>query len=108
MARFDLYHNPNEDTVRSTPYVVDIQSDHVGVLPTRIVIPLRRLKSLGYTGNPSDLLPVVTIDGEEHFLDTPAMAAVPFGYLGKPVANLEREGYRKAIADAQERLFGGH
>ena len=108
MARFDLYHNPNEDTAQSTPYVVDIQSDHVGVLPTRIVIPLRRLKSLGYSGSPSDLLPVITINSEGHFLDTPAMAAVPFSYLGRPVANLEKEGYRKAIEDAKERLFGAH
>src|ERR1700749_542970 len=99
MARFDLYHNPNEGTAQSTPYVVDIQSDHVGALPTRIVIPLRRMKSLDYTGNPSDLLPIVTMNGETHFLDAPAMAAVPFAFLGRPIANLAKEGYRQAIED---------
>ncbi|CAL8477967.1 MULTISPECIES: CcdB family protein [Caballeronia] len=106
MARFDLYINPNEDSRKSTPYVVDLQSDHVGSLPTRVVIPLRRSKVLGYSGTPSDLLPSFVIDGEDCFLDTPAMAAIPAGALGKRIGSLAE--FRGLIADARDRLFGGY
>ncbi|BCQ29630.1 CcdB family protein (plasmid) [Caballeronia sp. NK8] len=106
MARFDLYLNPNEDSRNSTPYVVDVQSDHVGSLPTRVVIPLRRSNLLDYTGAPSDLLPSFVIDGEDCFLDTPAMAAVPAGVLGKRIGSLGE--FRGLIADARDRLFGGY
>ncbi|AQH02239.1 hypothetical protein A9R05_24930 [Burkholderia sp. KK1] len=106
MPRFDLYTNPNEDSRETTPYVVDVQSDHVGSLPTRVVIPLRRSKILGYMGTPSDLLPGITIDGEDCFLDTPAMAAIPANVLGKRIGSLAE--FRALIADARDRLFGAY
>lgn len=106
MARFDLYNNPNEETQESTPYVVDIQSDHVGALPTRVVIPIRRYKILGYSGSPVDLLPILVISGEKCFLDMPAMAAVHKSELGRKIGSLAV--YREAISDAKERLFGSY
>jgi toxin CcdB len=36
MARFDLYANPDIETRN----LLDVQSSHVGILPTRIAIPL--------------------------------------------------------------------
>jgi toxin CcdB len=35
-----------------------MQSTHVGILSTRIVIPLRPVRHLAFSGNPSDLLPL--------------------------------------------------
>jgi hypothetical protein len=82
MAYFDLYGNPGDETRRLAPYLLDVQSTHVGILPTRIVIPLRPTLDLGFSGKPSDLLPVFEINGEKDFLDTPAMSAVPLNALG--------------------------
>jgi hypothetical protein len=71
-------------------------------LPTRIVIPLRLSLDLGFTGKPSDLLPVFEIDGKEHFLDTPAMSAVSLNALGRRIRSLA--GRRDVILAALDRI----
>ncbi|MDN7178747.1 CcdB family protein [Caballeronia sp. SEWSISQ10-4 2] len=106
MARFDLYGNPDDQTRRLAPYLLDVQSTHVGILPTRIVIPLRPTPDLGFSGKPSDLLPVFEINGEKHFLDTPAMSAVPLNALGRRIGSLA--DHRDAILAALDRIFGAH
>ena len=106
MARFDLYGNPDGGTRRLAPYLLDVQSTHVGILPTRIVIPLRPAPDLGFSGKPSDLLPVFEINGEKHFLDTPAMSAVPLNALGRRIASLA--DHRDAILAALDRIFGAY
>jgi toxin CcdB len=87
MARFDLYSNPDDETQRLAPYLLDVQSTHVGILPTRIVIPLRPTQSLAFSGTPSGLLPIFEINGDKHFLDTPAMSAIPLNALGGRVGS---------------------
>jgi toxin CcdB len=106
MARFDLYGNPDDGTRRLAPYLLDVQSTHVGILPTRIVIPLRPTSDLGFSGKPSDLLPVFEINGEKHFLDTPAMGAVPLNALGRRIGSLVDR--RDAILAALDRIFGAY
>jgi toxin CcdB len=106
MARFDLYANTDSETRRLAPFLVDVQSTHVGILPTRIVIPLRPLQHLAFSGKPSDLLPVFEIRGEKCFLDTPGMSAIPLNALGKHVGSLSDQ--REAILAALDRIFGAY
>jgi toxin CcdB len=106
MARFDLYGNPDDETRRLAPYLLDVQSTHVGILPTRFVIPLRPVRDLGFSGKPSDLLPVFEIDGENYFLDTPALGAVPLNVLGRRIVSLADR--RDAILAALDRIFGAY
>ena len=106
MARFDLYANPDDETRRLAPFLLDVQSTHVGILPTRIVIPLRPLQHLAFSGKPSDLLPVFEINGERCFLDTPGMSAVPLNALGGRVGSLSDQ--REAILAALDRIFGAY
>ena len=106
MARFDLYANPDDETRRLAPYLLDVQSVHVGILPTRIVIPLRHTSDLGFPGKPSDLLPVLEINGEGYFLDTPAMSAVPLNALRRRIGSLADQ--REAILAALDRIFGAY
>lgn len=109
MARFDLYDNPDDETRRFAPYLLDVQSTHVGILPTRIVIPLRPTPDLGFSGKPSDLLPVFEINGEKHFLDTPAMSAVPQNALNKRIGSLADPAMRSWLPrpDFRRLLNGG-
>ena len=51
MARFDLYDNSDDEMRRLAPYLLDVQSTHVGILPTRIVTPLRPTLDLGFQAN---------------------------------------------------------
>jgi len=106
MVRFDLYANPDVETRKLAPYLLDVQSAHVGVLPTRIVIPLRPVRHLAFSGKPSDLLPVFQIHGEECFLDTLGMSAVPLNALDKCIASLSDR--REAILAALDRIFGAY
>ena len=104
MARFDLYANPDDETQKLAPYLLDVQSTHVGVLPTRIVIPLRPARHLAFSGKPSDLLPVFEINGDECFLNTPGMSAVPLSALSKCIGSLSDR--RDAVLAALDRIFG--
>lgn len=106
MARFDLYANPDDETRRLAPYLLDVQSTHVGILPTRIVIPLRPARHLAFSGQPSDLLPVFEVNGEQCFLDTPGMSAVPLNALGNRISSLSDQ--REAILAALDRIFGAY
>ena len=106
MARFDLYANPDIETRKLAPYLLDVQSTHVGILPTRIVIPLRPVRHLAFSGKSSDLLPVFAIHGEECFLDTPGMGAIPLNALGKCIGSLADR--REAILAALDRIFGAY
>ena len=80
-----FFDRADDETRRLALYLLDVQSTHVGILPTRIVIPLRPTPDLGFSGKPSDLLPVFEINGENHFLDTHAMSAVPLTALGRRI-----------------------
>ena len=41
MARYDVYPNPGQNP--QVPFLLDVQSDLLSVLDTRVVVPLRRL-----------------------------------------------------------------
>jgi hypothetical protein len=49
MARFNLYVNPDIETRKLAPYLRDVQSTHVGILPTRIVTPPRPVRHLAFS-----------------------------------------------------------
>ena len=46
MGQFILYKNENKATKKTYPYLVDVQSDLLGELNSRIVIPLSAHKTL--------------------------------------------------------------
>ncbi len=102
MARFDVYANPFAPDRTHTPYVLDVQSDHLGPLATHVVIPLRTPKGFGALAR--GLNPMLRVDRRDVVLDTASLAPVPTSMLKKPVARLERQ--REDILDAIDTLFG--
>jgi toxin CcdB len=106
MARFDLDTNPDIETRKLAPDLLDVQSTHVGILPARIVIPPRPVRHLGFSGKSSDLLPAFEVNGEECFLDTPGMSAVLLNALGKCIGSLSDR--REPILAALGRIFGAY
>ena len=62
MARFDVYVNPGAHA-GTTPYLLDVQSDLLDRLGTRMVIPLRSLDQFAKVKLPTRLIPVLTIEG---------------------------------------------
>jgi toxin CcdB len=104
MARFDVYATPGHHT-DSTPYLLDVQSDLLDGLVSRVVIPLRRRERFPAVPLADRLTPTLSIAGAEFILETPKMGAVPRRALSAPVASLAAE--RERITAAVEFLFPG-
>ena len=103
MARFDIYRNGGTHQV-STPYLIDVQSNVLDLLNTRVVIPVRRLDHFAQVALPKDLIPVFVIEGIECMLDTPKLAAIPKSELKIRVGTLEAQ----EVIVALDRLFGAY
>ena len=105
MARFDVYANPGSHAT-TTPYLLDVQSDLLDGLDTRMVIPMRSLESFPKVKLSTRLTPVLTVQGEELLLETPKMGAIPQRALKTPVASLASE--QAQILAAPDFLFHGY
>lgn len=82
----------------------NVQSELLGHLVTRVVVPLSRLDVVG--GKTAQLLnPVFEIMGEQVVMLTQELAGVPVKPLGKAVANLE--GNRAEVIRALDVVFSG-
>ena len=104
MARFDVYPNPYAAERVHTPYLLDVQNDHLGPLGTRVVIPLRSTQ--GYGTPARGLNPLLDIAGTALVLDTAALAPVPAAML-KAAAH-RADAWRDDIQDALDTLFGSY
>ena len=90
MARFDVHENPNPATAQTAPFLLDVQSDLLEELATRLVVPLFRLDAVGSVA--SYLNPTFTINNIPVVMSTAEQAAVPVTALGTKVQTLrERE-----------------
>jgi toxin CcdB len=105
MARFDVYANPGEHA-RTTPYLLDVQSNLLDGLDSRMVIPLRDLAHFPKVKLSMRLTPVLRINGKDFLLETPKMGAVPQRILKTAVASLAHEQVQ--ITGALDFLFQGY
>ena len=105
MARFDVYANPGSQAA-TTPYLLDVQSDLLNGLESRMVIPLRSLKHFPKVKLSTRLTPIFTIEGKEYLLETPKMGAVPQKALKTPVTSLNQA--QDQITAALDFLFHGY
>ncbi|AYA41613.1 CcdB family protein [Xenorhabdus nematophila] len=85
-------------------YLLDVQSDIIDVLETRLVIPLF-LKSNFHGRIPTRLCPTLNIDGNEYLVMTHAMASIRVSMLGDEMTNVS--SHRQLIKDAMDLLFDG-
>ncbi|HEY6482951.1 MAG TPA: CcdB family protein [Steroidobacteraceae bacterium] len=87
MAQFTIYRNKNAHTKATFPLLVDVQSDLLEGLQTRVVIPLTKAAAL--TKKPlSKLTPSLEIEGEIYALMTPQLAGVARHDLGNALGSL--------------------
>jgi toxin CcdB len=105
MARFDVYANPGSHAA-TTPYLLDVQSDLLNGLDSRLVIPLRSLKHFPQVKLSAQLTPIFTIEGEACLLETPKMGAVPLRVLKSRVASLAEA--QDQVNGAMDFLFQGY
>jgi toxin CcdB len=104
MAQFTVYRNKNARTRTTFPLLVDIQSNLLDDLQTRVVIPLS--KSTHLTNKPlAQLTPILKFEGESYVLMTPELAGIARSDLGPPAGSLAE--HRDVILGATDFLLTG-
>lgn len=88
--QFDVFENPSPRMRDVYPYVVDVQSDLLSSLATRMVVPLS-VTALAATELPRRLCPVMTVNGRSLML-------VPF-----EAAPLDKRLLKTKMASLQDR-----
>jgi toxin CcdB len=103
MAQFDVYLNPNPDTRKSIPYLLDVQTDLLDTLATRVVVPLVLAEEMGLAAK--NLNPQFKIKGVAVVMSSAELAGIPNRSLGDKVASLKNK--RDEIITALDLLFTG-
>jgi toxin CcdB len=101
VAQFDLHRNPRRGLY---PFLLDVQSDVLARLSTRVVVPLMTTKRYG--ARPiSRLNPVTAVAGTSYVLVFQELAAVPPEAIGERVGSLADR--RAELIAAIDLLFTG-
>jgi len=103
MAQFSLYQN-HGDSNDIYPFFIDVQSELLDSLNTRLVIPLTPSARLEHRA-PDHLCPILHIDEGDFILLTHQMTSVPVSILTTPVHSLD--AFRDEIIAAIDFLITG-
>lgn len=104
MPQFIVYQNKNAQTKKLIPLLLDVQTELLDELQTRVVVPLTAADK-GSAKQISRLTPLLKIDGENYLVLTPQLAGINKRELDKPVADLSSS--RNEIIAALDFLVTG-
>lgn len=105
MPQFAVHRNRNAATRVRFPLLLDVQTELLDELGTRVVIPLTPASATAKRASMQSLTPLCTVEGKDYLIVTPQLAGIAAKELGPPVANLVKE--RQAILAALDLLFTG-
>jgi toxin CcdB len=103
MAQFDVYLNQNEKTAPEIPFLLDLQTNLLDDLTSRVVAPLYTVTAFGTPAR--HLNPQFTINQVDVVMSSAELAGVPVKILGEKIVNLEDR--REGIIAALDFLFTG-
>ncbi|MBX9469665.1 MAG: CcdB family protein [Rhizobium sp.] len=98
MARFRVHRLKSEDQL-----VIDLQSDFLHDLPTRVVAPLQPVQTVSWVI--ACLTPRFEVGGSMYVMATHRLAALPLSEIGPSVADLSARA--DEITAATDFLFQG-
>lgn len=98
MARYDLYRASDGDD-----YLLDVQANLVGVLNTRVVVPVLRSHVAPFPAR--RLNPIFEINKQKYVMVTQFLSAVAASELGEVKGNLRQ--HHDQIVSALDMLFQG-
>ncbi len=104
MAQFDVYANKNTATKQTIPYLLDVQSDILNDLATRVVVPLISVSAMGKAAK--HLNPQFSIKRTAVVMSTAELAGVPVSILGDKVCSIKE--HRAEIIGALDFLITGY
>lgn len=101
MAQFDVFKNPRGGAF---PLLLDMQTDLLSRLATRVVVPMASLKKYG--AKPIGRLnPIVVVRGVEYVSVFQELAAIPTSALGERLESVA--GRRAELVAALDLMFTG-
>jgi toxin CcdB len=103
MAQFDVYRNPSAVTRKTIPFLLDLQSDLLSDLTTRVVAPLYLADAYGPAAR--HLNPILSVKGTKVVMSSAELATIPRRVLQNPVATVASA--RSEIVGALDFLFLG-
>jgi toxin CcdB len=104
MPQFAVYKNRNEATRGRFPLLLDVQSDLLEPLHTRVVVPLSPAVTARARAMQA-LTPNITVAGKEYLMVTPQLAGISVRELGTLVDSVPSE--RGKIIGALDLLITG-
>jgi toxin CcdB len=104
MPQFAVHKNRNEATRGRFPLLLDVQSDLLDPLNTRVVVPLS-LVATARTRAMQALTPNLTVAGKDYIMMTPQLAGIAARDLGPIVESVASE--RATIISAIDLLITG-
>jgi toxin CcdB len=102
--QYDVYPNPSPRMRDIYPFVVDIQSDLLKALPTRMVVPLA-VTELPSTSLPRRLCPVLEVQGQSLMLVPFEAAPLDKRHLKSKVTSVRE--YAHDIVAAMDAVLSG-
>jgi len=87
MSDFKVHESKSANS-ENYPFLIDVQSELLGNLETRLVIPLVKVEDLG-KHQIKNLNPRIRIRENEYFAMTQQMAAIPKAILGEVVDQVQ-------------------
>jgi len=87
MAQYSVHENPNPSTKVDVPFLLDVQSDVISVLATRVVVPLYRPEVV-HSKAMTRLTPTVKVKTKFLIAMVPEMAGIHQRELGAIVGDL--------------------
>ena len=104
MPQFSVHRNPNPASKAAIPLLLDVQSDLLADLGTRVVVPLCPAPAMK-DKIINTLMPVFEIEGKQYVMLTPQLAGIGNKQMGAKVADLAHQ--REAIIAALDLLITG-
>lgn len=104
MRQLTVYRNRNPRTKGALPLLVDVQTDLLEEMQTRVVIPLSKAAALAR--KPIEhLMPVISFEGDDYLLLTPQLAGISKSELGAVAGSVAEQ--RQVILSAIDFLLTG-
>ena len=105
MPQFTVHRNRNAATKARFPLLLDVQTDLLAGLATRVVVPLAPVTEATRRATLRNLTPLCKVDSKDYVMTTPQLAGIATRELGPPVADLSAD--RQVILAALDLLFTG-
>ena len=87
MAAYSVFQNPNSRTNIAVPFLLEVQSELLSSLGTRVVVPLYRPEA-AHVQAMSRLTPIVQFQGQPLVAMVPELAGLSRRDLGAPAGEL--------------------